>query len=504
MRETKGTMRGALMIQGTCSGAGKSLLTAALCRILSDMGVNVAPYKSQNMALNSFITAEGAEIGRAQALQAEAARLAPHADMNPVLLKATADAACQVIVDGRVRANMSAREYYDYRDEAWAAARGAYDRLASRHDVIVIEGAGSPAEINLREEEIVNMRVARYAGAPVLLVGDIDRGGVFASFAGTVQILGPEEASLIQGYIINKFRGDLGILRPGLGQIRDLTGIPVMGVLPYVRSLGLDEEDGLASMRFAPRGGGRALRVVAVMLRYISNFTDLSPLMFEPDVELVFSTSPTEIMNADLLIIPGSKNTANDLNALREMGLDRAIIEAAGRGVPTVGLCGGYQMLGQRILDPLGVEGPEPEVRGLGLLEIETVMDAVKVTSQSAGRVTGGFGAYTGRVEGYEIHMGRSTGETGLFELERRATGERVPDGSRKGSVWGTYLHGVFDLDAFRASVLDPIRAAKGLPVPDAPLQYQAMREEHMNRWAATVREHLDMDAVLGLIGGNK
>ncbi len=494
-------MAKALMIQGTCSGAGKSLLVAGLSRIFSDMGVKVAPFKSQNMALNSFVTREGGEIGRAQALQAEAARIEPTSDINPILLKARGDKGCQVIVDGRVHANMTAKEYYAFKDDAWQRVTRAYERLASRYDLIVIEGAGSPAEINLMEEEIVNMRVARHVGSPVLLVGDIDRGGVFASLYGTIGLL-DGDAERIRGFIVNKFRGDVDILTPGLEQIKQKTGIPVVGVLPYVWDVGLDEEDGLAALRHAPRTGGQCLRVAVPMLRYISNFTDFDPLRFEPDVELVFTSNAGDIENAHLVIIPGSKNTIQDLLYLRESGLEDAIKRVVSKGTPVVGICGGYQMMGRRLADPLHIEGEIEESTGMELLDIETEIQGAKITSQTDARILDAkFSAEADDVlTGYEIHMGRSTGDVGLLELRRISDGSVVPDGSRKGSAWGTYLHGIFDNDSFRRTILDDARGRNGLPLPGAKVSYRNLKEGNLDRWAAMLREHLDMDYIGGLI----
>ncbi|HEY6010991.1 MAG TPA: cobyric acid synthase, partial [Nitrospirota bacterium] len=363
------------MIQGTGSGVGKSLLVAGLCRIFRDQGVNVAPFKGQNMALNSFITKEGGEIGRAQAYQAEAARVEPSVDMNPVLLKATGEAGCQVILNGKVHANMSATEYYAYKDHAWPAVTEAYDRLAKRHELIIIEGAGSPAEINLSNDEIVNMSVARYADAPVLLVGDIDKGGVFASLFGTIALL-DGDADYIKAFIINKFRGDLSILKPGLDMIRDRTNRPVLGVIPYLGDLGLHEEDGIPLERIWWKNSGRAegpkIKIVVVRLRYISNFTDFDPFLYEPDVELIYSLRDADIEHADMVIIPGSKNTVQDLLFLRESGIEASIKRAQAKGIPIVGVCGGYQMLGKRIADPQGIETRQREVAGMGLLDVET------------------------------------------------------------------------------------------------------------------------------------
>src|SRR5512143_2619032 len=331
------------MIQGTGSGAGKSLIAAALCRIFRDEGYSVAPFKAQNMALNSSVTPDGGEIGRAQALQAEAAGIPATVDMNPILLKASGEAGSQVIIHGKAFRHMTAVEYYAYKKEAWKAVESSYRRLSSAYDVIVMEGAGSPAEINLMDVDIVNMSAARLAKAPVLLVGDIDKGGVFASLYGTVKLLG-RDAGRVKGYIINKFRGDIKILEPGLGMISEKTGKPVVGVLPYVTDIGLPEEDGL-SLKAGTRGSGRGrIRVVVVRLPYISNFTDFDPFFYEPDVELVYSKNPGDIEDADIVIVPGSKNTVKDLLSLRESGPEESIKAACRKGVEVAGMCGGYQM----------------------------------------------------------------------------------------------------------------------------------------------------------------
>jgi adenosylcobyric acid synthase len=492
-------MMKSLMIQGTCSGAGKSLLVAGLLRILSDMGINAAPFKSQNMALNSFVTEDGSEIGRAQALQAEAARMKPIPEINPILLKALGDKGCQVIVNGRVHANMSAKEYYAFKDEAWLAASGAYDRLKEKCEAVVIEGAGSPAEINLIKEEIVNMRVARYSNSPVLLVGDIDRGGVFASFYGTVGLL-DGDAEYIKAFVINKFRGDKDILSPGLKSIEQKTGIPVVGVVPWVRDLGLDEEDGMSIHHFASSSMGPSLRIVVVRLPYISNFTDFDSFRLEPDVELIYSTNPDDIENADLLIVPGSKNTVKDLMYLREAGIDLSIKRAAEKGVQVAGICGGYQMLGKKIIDPFRVESQMEEVDGMGLLDVVTELKGEKTTTQSEAE-TSMFGLGC-KLRGYEIHMGETLGDTGLFKLNRLASGEAVDDGSMKGNVWGTYLHGLFDNDGFRLALLNALRKRKGLELYDSTVDYSKARDDSMNRWAALLRESIDMDFVMGLIRG--
>jgi adenosylcobyric acid synthase len=492
-------MAKALMVQGTCSGAGKSLLVAGLARYFANKGIKVAPFKAQNMALNSFITREGAEIGRAQALQAESAKIAPHVDMNPVLLKASGEMGCQVILDGTVHSSMTAKEYYKFKDTAWKTVQEGYARLSARYDLILIEGAGSPAEINLQKEEIVNMRVARHTGCPVLLVGDIERGGVFASFKGTVDLVG-DDAKYLKAFIINKFRGDKDILDPGLKMIQDSTGIPTVGVLPWMPDTGLDEEDGLGLADFKPTYQDNALRIVVVRLGYISNFTDFDPLRHEPGVELLFSSNPSEIENAHMLIIPGTKNTVTDLNALKKKGLDRSIIRAAKKGIPVVGICGGYQMLGMKILDPKGVESEIKETTALGLLDTVTNFEGQKVTAQCEAS-TNLYG-YTGRVKGYEIHMGRTVtaGDTGAFNLTRLNQNEPISDGAIKDNVWGTYMHGVFDDDGFRHAMLTELRKRYSLPVPASLLEYQLMREINQDRWAEFLATHLDMKFIESLI----
>ena len=503
----------ALMVLGTGSGAGKSLITAGLLRILSDMGFDAAPFKAQNMALNSYITRDGGEIGRAQALQAEAARVEATTDMNPILLKATGPAGSQVITCGRVHGNMTASQYYDWRDEAWRIVTAAYERLAGEHGIIIMEGAGSPAEINLMDKDIVNMRMARHAGAKAVLVGDIDRGGVFASLYGTIHLQGllPENHGIIQGFIINKFRGDEDILAPGLKMLEEMTGVTTLGVLPYLK-LSLSEEDSLcldygANRRFH----GPGLKIVIVRNPFISNFTDFEPLAVEPDVEVVYSARAREIEGADLVVIPGSKNTSRDLLFLRESGLEESVKRAAGKGTPLIGICGGFQMLGGVIKDPRGVESEFPEIRGFGLLDIETILEEPKITSQieaietdqiEAVETGAGEGDAAGereKLSGYEIHAGRTTGRLGLFNLKRLATGQMVSDGSKKGDVWGTYIHGIFENDAFRGRLLNTLRARAGLP-ERKPVNYAALKEDGIDRLAAAIRENIDLKEIERLL----
>jgi adenosylcobyric acid synthase len=493
----------AVMIQGTGSGAGKSLIAAALCRIFSDKGMRVAPFKAQNMALNSFITHEGGEIGRAQALQAEAARVLPGVDMNPILLKASGDMGSQVIMRGRAYRHMKATEYYAFRNEAWKTVVSSYRKLSKAYDVIVLEGAGSPAEINLMDVDIVNMAAAKLAKAPVYLVGDIDKGGVFASLYGTVKLLG-RDGSRIHGFIINKFRGDPAILDPGLDMISRKTGKPVIGVLPYVHDLGLPEEDGLG-LRSALVGKVQAsVRIVVVRLKYISNFTDFDPLAQEPDVDLLYSNNPSDIENADMVIIPGSKNTVKDLLFLKDRGLDASIGRAFANGIQVMGMCGGYQMLGKKILDPHGVESGHAEVAGLGLLDIETLFEKGKITCQAEADLNAEFGMRnaewncTEKLNGYEIHMGTSTGAIGLFRVRRYGSNTApVLDGSRKENCWGTYLHGIFDNNDFRRNLLNGIRESKGLPAVSTGVDYTAMKEKAIDNLASMVRKHLDIDFIM-------
>lgn len=510
-------MSKSLMIQGTGSGVGKSLVVSGLCRIFSDMGIRVAPFKAQNMALNSFITKEGGEIGRAQAFQAEAARVEPSVDMNPILLKALGEAGCQVILDGKVHSNMRADEYYGFKREAWDAVTSAYKRLSGKYELIIIEGAGSPAEINLSKDEVVNMRVARQVNAPVILVGDIDKGGVFASFYGTVGLL-DDDAAYIRAFIINKFRGDINILNPGLKMIHEKTGRPVLGVIPYLGDLGLHEEDGIPIERlkqFKPIERFKPLRIVVLRQRYIANFTDFDPFMYEPDVELVYSLWEGDIENADLIIIPGSKNTVKDLLFLREHGIENSIKRAVEKGIPLIGVCAGYQMLGSRIHDPYGIESAHRAIEGLGLLDIETALEKVKTTCQVEAELVNSslLTAYGNKsyelLKGYEIHMGMTTGDVGLFRINRlsgsnssNSLNSSIPDGSQKGNVWGTYIHGIFDNDIFRRNLINFLRLKKGMEPLEETIDYSRLRDDSLNKWAGIIKDSIDMKFVEGLING--
>ncbi|QYJ16834.1 Cobyric acid synthase [Rubrobacter xylanophilus DSM 9941] len=486
-------MRGSVLVCGTHSDAGKSVVVAGLCRWLAREGVRVAPFKAQNMALNSFVTREGAEIGRAQAAQAAAARVEPEAAMNPVLLKPSSGGSTQVVVLGKPRAVASARGYQRMKPRLLPVVLEALWDLRRRFDAVVCEGAGSPAEINLRENDLANMGLARAAGLPVVLVGDIDRGGLFASLYGTLALLSPGDRALVRGFIVNKFRGDPAVLAPGLAELSRRTGRPFLGTLPYAPGVGLDGEDSLA-LREAGVGaaGGEVLRVAVVRLGRMSNFTDFDPLLCEPRVALRFTRSAAEVLAADLAIVPGTKATVEDLGGLREAGIDGALAARALRGLPTLGICGGYQMLGRRISD--GVEGEVPEAEGLGLLPVETVFEPEKVLARPAG-VAPGFGGV--EVCGYEIHHGRTTrlGGEPLF------VGEGLEEGCRVGTVLGTSWHGVLECDGFRRALLRWVAEVCGLRGWEpGDFSFPAVREERLDRLGDLVAENLDREVLLRIL----
>jgi len=491
-----------VMVQGTTSHAGKSVLAAALCRIFARQGLRVAPFKAQNMALNSFVTPEGGELGRAQAYQAAAAGIEPHVDMNPVLLKPNSQTGSQVIVLGKPVGNMAVREYHAYQPTVWPTVTAALDRLRARYDLVVIEGAGSPAEINLRDRDIVNMRVARYARCPVLLVGDIDRGGVFASLVGTTLLVTEEERALIKGFIINKFRGDATLLESGIAFLHQRTGIPTLGVLPYLKDWRGDEEDslGVEDRRRVKRDA--PLVVAVVRLPFIANFTDFDALADEEDVAVRYALTPDELAGADAIILPGTKSTVDDLRWLRDSGMADAVLAHVRAGVPLVGICGGYQMLGRRILDPHGVESASPEIGGLGLLDIVTTFTAAKRTVRAAGTLTGAALGEAGTpVRGYEIHMGQSTRDAGVppLVLVRDGDGKETADGaaSADGRVCGCYLHGLFDHPQLRRGWLNHLRARKRL----APLPVTTQEGLEIDRMAGHVAAHLDLRMIADIIG---
>ena len=484
-------MSGGLLVAGTHSDAGKSVVVAGICRWLAREGVRVAPFKAQNMALNSFVTREGAEIGRAQAAQAAAAGIDPEASMNPVLLKPSAERETQVVVRGKPWAVASARSYAGMKRELLPVVLESLQDLRRRFEVVVCEGAGSPAEINLRENDLANMGLARAAGLPVLLVGDIDRGGLFASLYGTLALLSPEDQAHIAGFLVNKFRGDPAVLEPGLGQMTALTGRPFFGTLPFIRDLGIDSEDSLALD--APRAakpplGRDVLRVAVARLGRISNFTDFDALAHEPGVDVRFTESFGELIDADLAVIPGTKATVEDLRLLRSHGLDRAFAERARRGLPTLGICGGYQMLGERISD--GVESATPAAPGLGLLPVETAFGPEKVLARPEGLAPGFADA---PVSGYEIHHGRTTvrDSNPLFVSQTKTEGCRV------GSTLGTSWHGVLESDAFRRALLLWVAAERDLDWSPGDEPFAAARETQLDKLGDLVAENVDREALL-------
>ena len=497
-------MARAIMVQGTASGVGKSLVAAGLCRIFRQDGYSVAPFKSQNMALNSFVTRDGLEMGRAQVVQAEAAGVEPSALMNPILLKPTGDATSQVVVDGEVYGVMSAVEYYQRKAEFIPVVRRAFAALSRRHDIVVIEGAGSPAEINLAENDIVNMGMAALAAAPVLLVGDIDRGGVFASLYGTVALLSPGDRARIKAIVVNKFRGDVGILSPGLEQLEKLTGIPVVGVVPWLR-VDIDDEDG-ASPRLAAGGGAKALDAAVIRLPRISNFTDFGALGRHPAFGVRYVETARRLGAPDLVIIPGTKNTMADLLWMRQNGLEAGVKRLALAGVPVIGICGGFQMLGARISDPHRVEHGG-EVRGMELLPVATVFAGEKVRARvtgTVGRLEGYFAPLAGaRFEGYEIHMGTTSREEGCRAFaELRGGGGCGADGAVLGRVFGSYVHGLFDSGAIAAGLAESLLAKKGVAMDAArrvdPGEYKKGQYDLL---AASMRGALDMEAIYRIAG---
>lgn len=478
-----------IMIQGTMSNAGKSLLAAGLCRVLRQDGLRVAPFKSQNMALNSFITADGGEMGRAQVVQAEAAGIAPDVRMNPILLKPTTDRGSQVIVGGKALGNMDAAAYYRRKKEFIPAVLEAYESLAAEYDVIVIEGAGSPAEINLKADDIVNMGLAKLVDAPVLLAGDIDRGGVFAQLYGTVALLEAEERQRIKGLIVNKFRGDPAILKPGLSDLERLCGVPVAGVIPYLR-VDIDDEDSLTE-RFHRQGERRDIDLAVIRLPKISNFTDFGPFERYDNVSLRYVESLRELGHPDMILLPGTKSTIADLLWLRQSGLEAAIQKAAAAGTPVFGICGGYQMLGHSISDPDGAEAEKgTQVAGMGLLPTETVFQGDKRQTQVSGTlnpVDGILSPLSGMAyEGYEIHMGRSGDQPPLL-------------GS--GCAYGTYIHGIFDAPGIADAVLGALCRKKGLsPAILTSFDPTAYKERQYDLLAQAVRDNLDMDLVYRIL----
>lgn len=496
-------MAKSIMIQGTMSNAGKSVLTAGLLRIFHQDGYRAAPFKSQNMALNSYITKDGAEMGRAQVMQAEAAGIEPSVLMNPILLKPTNDTGSQVIVNGEAVGQMSAKDYYRKKKEYIPAVREAYEKLSEEYDIIVIEGAGSPAEINLKQDDIVNMGMAKIAGSPVLLAGDIDRGGVFAQIVGTLALLDEDERQMVKGTIINKFRGDLSILEPGLRILEEKTDVKVRGVVPYFH-LDLDEEDSLTE-RFARKSTTGLLDIAVIRLPRISNFTDFHALECMEEINLYYVETPGELKDPDLILLPGTKNTIEDLLWMRQNGLEAKVLKHASHGKPVFGICGGYQMLGETISDPEEMEGCK-SVKGMGLLPVTTVFQKEKTRTRIQGQfleLTGIFSTLAGaRMEGYEIHMGETARRdgAGILTLEDGNQITKI-DGASSGNIYGCYVHGVFDSEEVRSGLVKALLLEKGYADKEVrPLNMEEYKNSQYDELARILRESLDMDAIYQIL----
>ena len=507
-----------IMVQGTMSGAGKSLLCAALCRIFAQDGYRVAPFKSQNMALNSFVTRDGLEMGRAQVVQAQAAGIEPDVRMNPILLKPSSDVGSQVIVHGEVRGQMKAADYFRHKKELIPDILSAYHSLAQEVDVIVIEGAGSPAEINLKEDDIVNMRVAKYLQAPVLLIADIDRGGSLAALVGTLELLDEEERALVKGLVINKFRGDVTLMTPAVDFLEQKTGKPVLGIVPYLEHLGIDDEDSVSleekEHEAERQKQTKELRLAVVETPKISNFTDFDALADEPDAEVLYVRDAEELLAAapDVILLPGSKNTTEDLLHVHESGLAQAIRQLVDGGTPLIGICGGYQMLGEEIADPHHTESSHDVIKGLGYLPMKTVFAEEKRTVQVTADCPGMEfydGVLMGKgLSGYEIHMGRTEFTAPVrhpFHLTRQGENAvNIWDGalSEDGRIFGTYLHGVFDHDGFRRQFLNVLRLHRGLRPLPVQRNRHLEKERAYDRLAETVRKSLDMEKLAAIMEG--
>ena len=500
-------MAKAIMIQGTMSNAGKSLLAAGLCRIFRQDGYSVAPFKSQNMALNSFITEEGLEMGRAQVMQAEAAGIRPSVKMNPILLKPTNDVGSQVIVNGEVLGTMSARDYFKYKKKLVPDIMKAYQELSDEYDIIVIEGAGSPAEINLKNDDIVNMGMAKMAKAPVLLVGDIDRGGVFAQLIGTVDLLEPSERDMVKGLIINKFRGDKTILDPGVKMLEERSHIPVVGVAPYM-NIQVEDEDSLTE-RFDRKQPAGLIDIAVIRVPRISNFTDFNPFESVEGVSLRYVQHVSELKNPDMIILPGTKNTMEDLLWMRENGLEAAVLKAAAAGCIVFGICGGYQMLGDTLSDPYHVEAGG-KIRGMGLLPMDTVFASQKTRTRVTGQflpMTGIFAALSGvSLEGYEIHMGESVRKEGILPATKLMVAgnqpeEKKTEGAFHENVCGTYVHGVFDKEEVVETLIRILGERKGIDVSSMTgIDFATFKETQYNILAAELRKHLDMKKIYSIL----
>ena len=501
-------MAKAIMVQGTMSNAGKSLIAAGLCRIFKQDGYRVAPFKAQNMALNSFITKEGLEMGRAQVMQAEAAGIEPSVLMNPILLKPTNDTGSQVIVNGEVLGNMDARTYFAYKKNLIPQVKEAYDKLAAENDIIVIEGAGSPAEINLKDDDcFVNMGMAKLAEAPVLLVGDIDRGGVFAQLIGTVLLLDDDEKAMVKGLVINKFRGDKTILDPGVEMLEEKAGIPVVGVAPYLH-IEVEDEDSLTE-RFSAHTEIGQIDIAVIRVPRISNFTDFNPFESMDGVSLRYVSSVSELKDPDMIILPGTKNTMEDLLWMRQNGLEAAVLKAASSGIIIWGVCGGYQMLGETLSDPHGVEAGG-SIKGMGLLPMDTVFEDAKTRTRVEGSFSCVGGILSGlnglELEGYEIHMGITTLKKGCHPLTsivdtNQSDSTLKCDGAQFGNIYGSYVHSIFDRENVAKRIIECIGKKKGIDTTHmTAVDYQSFKETQYDILADALREHMDMKKIYEIL----
>ena len=493
-----------IMIQGTTSYSGKTFMVMALCKIFSDKGLKVAPFKSQNTSLNSFVTKEGLEVSRAQALQALAAGIEPISDMNPILVKPKGESRSQIIVNGKPYRDIEARQYYDdfALKEGLTIVKEAYERLKEKYDLIVIEGAGSPAEINLYEKDIANMKVAKLTDSPVILVADIDRGGVFASIYGTINLLTEEDRERLKGVVINKFRGDIGILEPGNDMIEDLTGKPVLGVIPYIPDLRLPGEDSI-SLEKPDKNSSSSVDIAVIRLPRISNFTDFDPLLMD-GANIRYIKKPEDLGDPDAIIIPGTKNTIEDLKWIKTQGLDKLIKEKS-KDIPVIGICGGYQILGKKIIDN-GIEGETDEVGGLGLLDVETrFIDYKKTTKQTTGKIISNQGIFKDanglEVSGYEIHMGNtSLGEnaTPILDINGKKEGASDP----RGLIFGTYFHGIFDSPEFRNQFIRNLNKHPLKRKPNMDKNIEDVWMENISKASKIVSDSIDLDKIIEMIGG--
>ena len=495
-----------IMLQGTASNVGKSIITAGLCRVFKQDGYSVAPFKSQNMALNSFITKEGLEMGRAQVFQAEAAGIEPIADMNPILLKPSGNHRCQVIVRGKVREDMSSSDYHIYKPKLAKELKNIFEQFSNNYDIVVMEGAGSTAEINLREHDVANMGMAKIADAPVIIVGDIDRGGVFASLAGTMLLLNEEERKRVKGVIINKFRGRKELLDDGVKMLEEIIKVPVLGVIPY-GDIKIEDEDSVTT-RFKTKMNKNDIHIEIIRTPHMSNFTDFNIFETQEDVSIRYVDYGETLGNPDMVIIPGSKSTIDDLKYIRENGLEQQIKELHKRGKLIFGICGGYQMLGKTLKDPYHVEGEVEEFDGIGLLDTETTFEMEKTTTQVEATIFGGLGGYMDnlegkKVKGYEIHMGISKIGKNVNNLNiiNKKLNEEVNyvEGSvnKEGNVVGTYLHGIFDDIDFTRTILNNIREQKGLDkIESSVTSFEAFKQNEYDKLADLLREHLDIEKI--------